>query len=459
MIITLTVDQAIPRIEIQPDFVQVITDVQLRKVKDESFWINIANQTINIHVTQTGPTTTIFNCVESQQFKFTRLDSYIFQLVLKDHEALKSLLIRVPKQHLIIEHMNSDLTAISTTTTTISTTGEHEVTIVLGDSHGTIDKFTMPGLTTLGSTLKPNLSISPAHLLDITNLQIFPSPSSTVLLSTSLDFTTKIWSLLDGTNPRVFKGVQLERITSLVLIGHGRNFITGSTDGSAVLWECGSGEKLWVGRRVKNGKDAVLDLCVTDESVSKISKTKNNSDEIQDKFFECDDKTLYVAHQSGTISIWDLGTRCFLAEFNTLSSISSVTVSKTKIITGSSDGGLIKCFDRLTHKLLWETQLFNCIDESLSDDGIHKATGGEITKLRYAELNHHHSKDKVEVVIGLSSDSNCIFSLNVKNGELYEWFSGFSDGRPLDFDFEVTKIEEHDCDVYVCGKAGYLLQY
>ncbi|GME96337.1 unnamed protein product [Ambrosiozyma monospora] len=267
----------IPRIEFQPDFVQVITDVQLQKVKEESFWINIGNQTIDIHVTQTGPTTTTFKCVEPYQVKFIRLDSYLFQLELKDHETLKSLFIRVPKQHLITENLNSDLTAIATT----STTGEHEVTLVCGDSHGAINKFQIPVSTTIGSALKPNLSITQAHLSDITNLQIFPSPSSTVLLSTSLDFITRIWSLIDGTNPRVFKGVQLERITSLVLIGHGRNFITGSTDGSVVLWECGSDQKLWMGRRVKNGEDSVMDICVVNETDSKISNTRNNGVETQ----------------------------------------------------------------------------------------------------------------------------------------------------------------------------------
>ncbi|GME82703.1 unnamed protein product [Ambrosiozyma monospora] len=214
-----------------------------------------------------------------------------------------------------------------------------------------------------------------------------------------------------------------------------------------------------MGRRVKNGEDSVMDICVVNETDSKISNTRNNGVETQSKFFECDDKTLYVAHKSGTISIWDLGTRCFLGEFDTLSSIASITVSKNKIITGSSDSGLIKCFDRLTHKLEWQTQLFNCVDQPLLEGGMHETHGGEITKLKYTELNRHRSKDKVEVVIALSSDSNCIFSLNVKNGELHELFAGFSDGRPLDFDFEEQNLQAKDCDVYVCGKAGLLLQY
>lgn len=93
-----------------------------------------------------------------------------------------------------------------------------------------------------------------AHLGDITSLRFFPSGE--VLLSSSADMQVKIWSVIDGSNPRTF-AQHKAAVTDLCLIERGRNFLSSSADGTIRLWECGSGQNLNTFIRKENPSDGV----------------------------------------------------------------------------------------------------------------------------------------------------------------------------------------------------------
>lgn len=76
------------------------------------------------------------------------------------------------------------------------------------------------------------------HVADVTRVRFFPS--GTVLLTTSLDMRAKIYSALDGTNPRTFVG-HTRAVLASAIRGIGREVLTGSADGTVRLWDVGRG--------------------------------------------------------------------------------------------------------------------------------------------------------------------------------------------------------------------------
>lgn len=78
-------------------------------------------------------------------------------------------------------------------------------------------------------------------------LRWFPQfPSSEVVISTSSDLTARIFSALDGSNPRTLKG-HTAAVTDSAIIERGRHVLTTSNDGTLKLWLVGESKcvKTW----------------------------------------------------------------------------------------------------------------------------------------------------------------------------------------------------------------------
>ena len=75
------------------------------------------------------------------------------------------------------------------------------------------------------------------HRADITSVRFFPSGE--VVLSTSLDTTARIYSALDGANPRTLTG-HTRAVYASALLGRGREVLTGSLDATVRLWDVGA---------------------------------------------------------------------------------------------------------------------------------------------------------------------------------------------------------------------------
>ncbi|VVT53851.1 uncharacterized protein SAPINGB_P003782 [Magnusiomyces paraingens] len=102
-------------------------------------------------------------------------------------------------------------------------------------------------------TLRPRRILEPGHLLSVSKVLFFPSGE--VVLSAGRDMQIKLWSAVDGSNPRTFRG-HASPVTDLALVVlptevtedataplTGRNFVSaGGADGTVRLWETGSGE-------------------------------------------------------------------------------------------------------------------------------------------------------------------------------------------------------------------------
>ncbi|OWZ71250.1 hypothetical protein AYX14_03351 [Cryptococcus neoformans] len=78
------------------------------------------------------------------------------------------------------------------------------------------------------------------HVGDIRAVKWFPSGE--VVLTASADLTIRVFGM-NGVNPRTFKG-HSRAITSLVILGVGKTFLSAAKDGTIRLWDVGSGQQL-----------------------------------------------------------------------------------------------------------------------------------------------------------------------------------------------------------------------
>ncbi|EEY54253.1 uncharacterized protein PITG_07856 [Phytophthora infestans T30-4] len=74
------------------------------------------------------------------------------------------------------------------------------------------------------------------HVADVTSARFFPS--SQVVLTGSLDFTLRIWSV-HGRCAAVMKG-HVGGVEDVAIVGRGRNVLSCGTDGLIQLWNCGT---------------------------------------------------------------------------------------------------------------------------------------------------------------------------------------------------------------------------
>ncbi|WFD44960.1 hypothetical protein MPSI1_003635 [Malassezia psittaci] len=101
------------------------------------------------------------------------------------------------------------------------------------------------------------------HRADITNVRFFPSGE--VVLSTSLDYQARIYSAIDGSNPRILKG-HTRAIYSSAVLGIGREVITGSLDATVKVWDVSRGDATFT--HATQDKSGVLSLEAQDTQLA-----------------------------------------------------------------------------------------------------------------------------------------------------------------------------------------------
>lgn len=212
--------------------------------------------------------------------------------------------------------------------TCIDVNDQSSTLYALGDAEGNIRVFnSFPTL---------QREILSAHLDEITTLRFFPSGQ--VLLSGSTDMRLKIWSLVDGTNPRTFEGHKAQ-ITDTCMIERGRNFVSSSLDGTLKLWETGSGLAVHTFHRKENALDGVNTMNLISENTKERDALSHNLE------FGTAGKRILAGHESGVITLHDLFTKkqtlqlpsTFMCSCNTLTRNPS---NNDQFYAGYQNGGL-----------------------------------------------------------------------------------------------------------------------
>ena len=154
-------------------------------------------------------------------------------------------------------------------------------------------------------------------------LSIAFSPSARMLVTTSLDNTTRLWDAASGRELRLLKG-HSERVFGASFSPDGRNVATGAGDGTIRLWDASTGRQLALfdaqGIQVNaiafspnghtlatglgNGTARLWDIATARE----VLRLEGHSDRIFDVAFSPNGRTLATASQDGTARLWDRST-------------------------------------------------------------------------------------------------------------------------------------------------------
>ncbi|KAG0684534.1 hypothetical protein C6P40_002683 [Pichia californica] len=415
---------SIPQVQIQSDFLQVLKD----NYDEETIWIRINDESFNIKIENSS---LIYNLKDDIKIIKKNLKNDNNNIIYEINKfGIEKIILKFPiKYHnLIIKNNEFNQPNI------ICLSSIKNDKIMFGTSDGNIIKVNNNPLP-----LKINNYIfkKEAHFTYISKLISFKS--GIMLLSCGLDMKIKIWkndkfnSNFDLNPVRILDGKHKNRITDICTIGKGRNIISCGLDAKLIIWELGSGKSIWIGNRIKNLNDGYTSLCISKGGINGID---------EDPFFECFGKIVWCGHKSGYISIWDLGTRLSLGEFqcnNENFSDENFSVENLdcidgeNIIVGLNNGDIIKFNynkDLKLSKELWRTN---------------------IEKMEF--LNSFINIKKIKIYLNsiIVLSDNYLVRLSFETGELENIFVGYDD--------TINSFSINDDILIATGKRGLILSF
>ncbi|CAI5742498.1 unnamed protein product [Hyaloperonospora brassicae] len=175
------------------------------------------------------------------------------------------------------------------------------------------------------------------HVADVTSVRFYPS--SKVVLTGSLDFTLRIWSI-DGRCAAVMKGHR-GGVEDIAILGRGRNVLSCGTDGFIQLWNCGTQDV--VAKWANDDQSPVHCLAVLDDTARRLTKGTSPPCD-SGKEAETDGKVLFAGLDNGETLGVDVRTRAGVLNIDGLAgsiiscAATTATASSPMLFTGSEDG-------------------------------------------------------------------------------------------------------------------------
>lgn len=404
-----------PQLHIQSDALQTILECNtIDTNEDEIVWLRINSQSYNlsvtprtmtdkendIYLTKTGNSSTVYR-FKMGDMQFNIVFPSIYHILSVD---------KLPNLTCVCASLNK---------------------LMIGTDSGMIIKTENPPPI----NIKDAIVQEKAHYADITKILSFPS--GVVLMTVGLDMQIKIWKNDHfyeqfGNPSRVLNGTHNARITDCLMIGRGRNIVSCGLDGRIVIWELGSGESVWVGRRIRGLDDGCKTLSISTNTQPGLESST--------KFFECEDKILWCGHKSGTISVWDCSTRLSLGEFLSnkdgweVEKISNIDMNT--VVVGLNNGDLY-CF-KYNIKLKKAEEIWHTNVEKIEKDA-------ESVSIKQMEVY----KNYVMVLT-----DNFLMKIDAENGKLVDIYVGYDDtinGFFID--------EPYNNNMIVVGKRSFLASF
>lgn len=317
-------------ITIQSTFEEVIESVKSGSVASESFWIarRDANkdelQYFDILVSLDANKEVFFEgkAENGEKVEFVTLSSDIYHVTVLSAQKSETYVLRAPKT----KKSNCRTRNIS-----LSEMNPINRNLFLGSLNGGICIYETIKNEEVGI-------ISDAHYLSVSKLLLLPSGK--VLMSIGDDFTIKLWDLSTDETPTVSTRSfmkQSKEITGVAIIGRGRNFASGSKDGTVNVWECSSGRVVTTFCRISNRSDPVNCLTIT----------TSNNEPIENEFrasllFECHQKVVFVGYELGLIQQYSIARNCATGiKLEHSAAVTSIASVETYIIAGYADGRVV----------------------------------------------------------------------------------------------------------------------
>ncbi|KAG7379505.1 Proteasomal ATPase-associated factor 1 [Phytophthora pseudosyringae] len=175
------------------------------------------------------------------------------------------------------------------------------------------------------------------HVTDVTCVRFFPS--SQVVLTGSLDFTLRIWSV-NGRCVAVMNGHR-GGVEDVAIVGRGRNVLSCGTDGLIQLWNCGTQDV--IAKWANDDQSPVHCLSVMDDTAQLLAE-RDYSPNTSDNEAETDGKILFAGLDNGETLGVDVRARGAVLNLEGLAgsilscAATTATASLPMLFTGSEDG-------------------------------------------------------------------------------------------------------------------------
>jgi proteasomal ATPase-associated factor 1 len=175
------------------------------------------------------------------------------------------------------------------------------------------------------------------HISDVTTVRFFPS--SKVVLTGSMDFNLRIWSVENGQCAAILSGGHCGSVEDTAILGKGRNVMSCGNDGHVNLWHCGSQQVItkWETNSRTPGhclailrdKSHLVSLPVAEEDANKLEA-------------ETADRVAFVGLEQGGVVAFDIRSRQQVMNVPSASPILSLYAESSEtspqIVTGTQDG-------------------------------------------------------------------------------------------------------------------------
>lgn len=355
---------AVPSISAQGDLPLLVAEISTRKATEHRLWVDKNGKQSDILIDGTG-LKVANGPLEAESVEFVppsklRINS--------------SCTLVYPRKPLFNNKITSTLTTIDT--------NPDQSLIAVGEANGSIDILSIPESGELRRKLQ-------GHPIYTSKVGFFPSGE--VLMSTGADMTIRIWSVIDGSNPRSLVGHKAP-VTGLEFIGRGRNIVSGDKAGKAILWELGSGSQI----SEYNVKQDIVGISI----ISSLNGT-----EVADPLlFDTSDKCLAIA---STSQAWLYDIRSGPTEpFASVQSekISAIGALGNHIAIGQQDG-VVQVYD----------------SRNLGNPVVSLSKETDKSSIKSIQFKKSHS---VSVL-----DESCVFTVDLKNNAVDYCIQ---DGAPLD---------------------------
>lgn len=174
------------------------------------------------------------------------------------------------------------------------------------------------------------------HVADVTSARFFPS--SQVVLTGSLDFTLRIWSV-HGRCAAVMKG-HVGGVEDVAIVGRGRNVLSCGTDGLIQLWSCGTQDV--IAKWANDDQSPVHCLSVMDNTAQLLAEGDSLPTRSENEA-ETDGKVLFAGLDNGETLGVDIRARGAVLNLeglagSILSCATTANASLPMLFTGSEDG-------------------------------------------------------------------------------------------------------------------------
>ncbi|KAG6622942.1 WD40 repeat-containing protein [Phytophthora cinnamomi] len=175
------------------------------------------------------------------------------------------------------------------------------------------------------------------HVADVTSARFFPS--SQVVLTGSLDFTLRIWSI-SGRCAAVLTGHR-GGVEDIAIVGRGRNVLSCGTDGLIQLWNCGTQDV--IAKWANDDQSVVHCLSVMDDTAQLLADG-NYPPYTTENEAETDGKVLFAGLDNGETLGVDIRARGAVLNVDALAgsiiscAATTANASLPMLFTGSEDG-------------------------------------------------------------------------------------------------------------------------